>query len=345
MECSVHNSARAAAIAAMIMVGSGASAFAQDLPAVSWDLSMHGNPRAVTVGVETVAEIVSEMTDGKFEITLHYGEALSPARETIDGIQIGAFEMALMCASYHPGKAPSLMVLDLPMLPVANLDEKIAVHEAVFQHPRVKQELARWNADVYMSALTQTSEFMGVGDPPLELSDWAGKVVRAPGGLGDAMSAIGATPTTVPAPEVYTALERGTVSAASFPFTTAHFAFGVNEVADWYTSNMAPGSTGCQIIVSKSAWDALPEEYRQIMLNAKAPAYEALKARYAEDDEKNFVLLREGGLQEIVYSDETLAEFRAIAGAPVWNAWVAEASEDGIPAQELLDLVLEAAGN
>lgn len=345
MNFSARKIASGTAIALISTIGASGMAVAQELPEVSWDLSMHGNPRAVTIGVETVADIVSEMTDGKFEITLHYGEALSPARETIDGIQIGAFEMALMCASYHPGKTPSLMVLDLPMLPVDNLDEKIAVHEAVFQHPRVKDELARWNADVYMSALTQTSEFMGVGDPPLELGDWAGTVVRAPGGLGDAMSAIGATPTTVPAPEVYTALERGTVDAASFPFTTAHFAFGVNEVADWYTSNMAPGSTGCQIIVSKSAWDALPEEYRQIMLDAKGPAYEALKAQYEEDDEKNLILLREAGLQEIVYSEEILAEFRDIAGEPVWNEWISEMSEDGIPAQELLDLVFESAGN
>lgn len=341
----VYRAGTGAAVAAAMLAGVQGSALSQDMPEVSWDLSMHGNPRAVTVGVETVAEIVAEQTDGNFQINLHYGEALSPARETIDGIQIGAFEMALMCASYHPGKTPSLMVLDLPMLPVDSMDEKIALHEAVFQHPQVKAELARWDADVYMSALTQTSEFMGVGDPPLELDDWEGRVVRAPGGLGDAMAAIGATPTTVPAPEVYTALERGTVNAASFPFTTAHVAFGVHEVAEWYTANMAPGSTGCQIIVSKSAWDALPEAYRQIMLDAKEPAYEALKARYAEDDEANFRLLEEEGITEIVYSPETLARFQEIAGKPVWDAWVADASADGIPAQELLDLALETVGD
>ncbi|RKT27702.1 TRAP-type C4-dicarboxylate transport system substrate-binding protein [Roseovarius halotolerans] len=317
------------------------SAFAQEMPDVSWNVSMHGNPRGITAGIEEVAKFVEENTQGSFKIKLNYGEALSPAKETIDGIQIGAFEMALMCASYHPGKTPSLMVLDLPMLPIDNMDTKIAVHEAVFQHPQVKQELAKWDADVYMSALTQTSEFMGVGEAPTELNDWKGRVVRAPGGLGEAMSAIGATPTTVPAPEVYTALERGTVNAVSFPFTTAHVAFGVHDVAKWYTDNMAPGTTGCQIIMSKSAWDNLPENYQQIMMDAKAPAYEALKARYEADDEENLKMLEERGLEKVSYSPETLKAFQDSAAKPVWDNWVNETSNAGVPAQELLDLVIE----
>ena len=305
---------------------------------------MHGNPRGITAGIEEVAKVVKEQTQGNFTIKLNYGEALSPAKETLDGIQIGAFEMALMCASYHPGKNPSLMVLDLPMLPIDNMDAKIAVHEAVFQHPQVKQELAKWDADVYMSALTQTSEFMGVGEPPMTLGDWKGRVVRAPGGLGEAMSAIGATPTTVPAPEVYTALERGTVNAVSFPFTTAHVAFGVHDVAKWYTANMAPGTTGCQIIMSNSAWDRLPESYQQILTDAKAPAYEALKARYQADDEKNLKMLEERGLEKVTYSPEILEAFQGSAAKPVWDKWVGEASKTGVPAQELLDLVIETAG-
>ncbi len=61
--------------------------------------------------------------------------------------------------------------------------------------------------------------------------------VRAGGGVAIAMEKLGATRTTVPATEVYTLLERGTVDAVSFPFTYAHAAYKVHEVADWYTGN------------------------------------------------------------------------------------------------------------
>jgi len=40
-----------------------------------------------------------------------------------------------------------------------------------------------------------------------------------------------------------------------------------------------------------------------------------------------------------------MAEFRAIAGKPVWDKWV-EDNKDKMPAQELLDITLKAgAGN
>ena len=47
--------------------------------------------------------------------------------------------------------------------------------------------------------------------------------VRALGGIGKAMKVIGAVPTTVTAPETYTAIESGTVDAAAFAFIFSLF--------------------------------------------------------------------------------------------------------------------------
>ena len=41
--------------------------------------------------------------------------------------------------------------------------------------------------------------------------------------------------------------------------------------------------------------------------------------------------------------DDQMAEFRKIAGKPVWDKWVAD-NKGKLPAQELLDLVLKNAG-
>ncbi len=45
-------------------------------------------------------------------------------------------------------------------------------------------------------------------------------------------------------------------------------------------------------------------------------------------------------MKKITYSDAELAEFRAKAAEPVWKEWVKEQTAAGVPAQELLDLVL-----
>ena len=312
-------------------------------PKVNWKLSTWGPPRAQTAGIEKMAELVKERTNGNFTIDIAYAEQLAPAKEGIDSVKIGVIEAAQISGTYHPGKNPAMMALSLPFLPLADADVRIAVHEAFFNHPAMQKELARWGAMYLASAILPSYEFMGVGEPPKKLEDWKGKRVRALGGMGDAMRVLGAVPTTVPAPEVYTSLERGVVDAAAFPFTYAHVAYRLHEISKWYTINLSPGAADVVTIMSKSAWDALPQQYRDLLMETKQPQYEALKTAFREADEKNLAMFKERGLEEIRYTDEQLKEFQEKAGKPVWDKWIAEAGAKGIPAKELVELILTTA--
>jgi hypothetical protein len=158
-------------------------------PEVKWNLSVWGNKRAFTAGAEKMAELVSAKTDGKFTVTIHYGEALSKGRENLDGLSVGAFEAAMTCNFYHPKKNPALMVLTMPFLPMANWDDNRKIRDAVYQHPAVVKEHEQWNAMLYMSSYLPQYELLGKGEPPMKLADWKGKSVRAGGGLGKAMGA------------------------------------------------------------------------------------------------------------------------------------------------------------
>ena len=93
-----------------------------DGPAVTWEVSLWGNRRGFTEGVEALAAELSERTGGKFNLTLQYGAVLSDPTENIDGLQIGAFEMATICSFYHPGKLPLSTGLNLAFLPLPTLE-------------------------------------------------------------------------------------------------------------------------------------------------------------------------------------------------------------------------------
>src|SRR3546814_8582131 len=80
---------------------------------VVWNFSLWGPPRAVTAAADLLAETVAEKTAGNFTIRLHYGEAVSPAKENLDSIKMGAVEIAMICTAYHPGKNPAMTGLDL----------------------------------------------------------------------------------------------------------------------------------------------------------------------------------------------------------------------------------------
>ncbi|MCC7272957.1 MAG: TRAP transporter substrate-binding protein DctP [Alphaproteobacteria bacterium] len=313
---------------------------AVDGPKVAWDLSVWGPPRAFTAGIEALAKHVAAETGDKFTIKIHYGDALSKGPDNLDNIKLGAFEMAQICTGYHPGKHLGITVLDLPGLPLVDPDIHARVHDAIYQHPYIVGEFKRWNAMLLMSVLQPQSELMGTGNPPLKVEDFKGMRVRALGGTGDALKNLGAVPTSVPAPEVYNALERGVFQAAAFPYTYAFAAYKIDEIAKWHTTNLGPGANNCPTIVNIQAFQKLPPQYRELMTKTRPLAYEALKAAQKASDEKSLAAWDKRGLVAIKYSDAELAKFVEIGARPVWASWVKEVSAKGVPGQELLDAVL-----
>jgi len=342
---SIIRYAIAAALAASPGLFAGQSAKAAEVegPKVSWNLSTWGKPRAFTAGIETLSKLLDQKTGGKFTLKIHYGGALSKNRENLDGLKLGAFEAAMFCNFYHPGKNPALMVLTMPFLPIANWKQNVAVRDAVYGHPDVVKEMARWNAMLYVSTYLPQYEFLGKGKPPKTLADWKGLRVRAGGGVGEAMRVLGAIPTTTTATEVYTGVQRGTMDAASFPFTYSHVAYKIHEVTEWYTSNLSPGSSDCPVVFSKTAHDKLPAQYKKLLADVRADVVAAQVQAYIDIDKENLPML-EGKLNKVVYTDAELAAFRKAAGQPVIDRWI-EANKAKFDADGLIKLILDTAAN
>jgi TRAP-type C4-dicarboxylate transport system substrate-binding protein len=161
--------------------------------------------------------------------------------------------------------------------------------------------------------------------------------VRAGGGLGDAMETIGAINQTLSAAETLTAFQNGTVDAAAFPMTYAHVAFKINEEADWYTSNLAPGTSECGWVLNKTAFEALPPAYQDFLMDNRDLVLDTEQAAYAAEDEENYKLF-ESTLEKITYTDEQIAEFREVAGRPVWDKWIAD-NKDKFDSQAVFDAI------
>ena len=114
---------------------------------------MWGNPRALSAGMEAIADEVREQTGGNFNIQIFYGGQLSAARENLDGLQLNAFEGAAICNFYHPGKNPAWMVFSLPFLPLGDPAVDKYVRSRMFEHPAIVADMEAWNALPYLSGL------------------------------------------------------------------------------------------------------------------------------------------------------------------------------------------------
>ncbi|MEM6487218.1 MAG: C4-dicarboxylate TRAP transporter substrate-binding protein [Pseudomonadota bacterium] len=310
---------------------------ATEAAALTWNVSVWGKRRAFTEHIHKLGDLVAEKTNGAFTFNISYG-GLSNNRENLDNISFGAIEMAQFCAGYHPDKNPTITVLELPFLGVATLEEEVAVAHAVFDHPATQQDLARWNARLLMTSPMPQYNVAGKGEPPATLADFDGMRIRATGGLGKAFQTVGAVPTSVTSSEAYNAMESGVVDSVAFA-QHAHLAFRTVDLADYWTTNLNPGTVNCPVVVNTDAYEALSPEFRAALDSSVDEAV----AYYLENYENNVFgafqkMLDEKGIKRVTFDEAQIEAFRAKAADPIREAWIADMEAQGIPGQELYDL-------
>ncbi|MFK7939302.1 MAG: C4-dicarboxylate TRAP transporter substrate-binding protein [Roseovarius sp.] len=319
-------------------IGAISFAFAGEALATEWNVSLWGKRRAFTEHVEKLAELVSEKTGGEFTMNISYG-GLSKNKENLDGISIGAFEMAQFCAGYHRDKNRTITVLELPFLGVENLEQEVAVSHAVYAHPAVADEMAQWNAKLLMTSPMPQYNIVGTGEVRDELAEFEGMRVRATGGLGKAFEAVGAVPTSVTATEAYQAMEGGVVDTVAFA-QHAHLSFGTINQAAWWTANLNPGTVNCPVVVNIDSYESLSDEHRAALDASVDEAIAHYLTNYGELLTKWDGILEEKGVEKVMISDAELDAFRAKAADPIREAWIADMEGQGLPGQELYDLVM-----
>lgn len=315
-----------------------AAGLAGQAAAEEWNVSVWGKRRAFTEHIEKLGELLNAKTNGEFTLNISYG-GLSKNKENLDGISIGAFEMAQFCAGYHRDKNRVVTVLELPFLGVENLAQEVAVSNAIYAHPAAAEEMAQWNAKLLMTSPMPQYNIVGTGEPRATLADFDGMRVRATGGIGQAFKSVGGVPTSVTATEAYQAMESGVVDTVAFA-QHAHLSFGTINQADWWTANLNPGTVNCPVVVNIDAYESLSDEHRAALDSSVPEALDHYLANYGKLLERWDAVLAEKGVQKVEIADEVIAAFRAKAADPIRDKWISDMEAQGLPGQELYDLVM-----
>ncbi len=319
------------------VLAAGVISSATVLPAYAteWNVSLWGSRRAFTEHVEKLAELVEKDSGGSFTMNISYG-GLAPNRENLDGIAAGSFEMAQFCAGYHRDKNRTITVLELPFLGVATLEEELALSLAIYDHPATKGEMAKWNAKLLMPTPLPQYNLVGRGAEPQDLNWFDGIGVRATGGIGAAFGLLGANAVSLSATETFASMESGEIDAVAFA-QHAHFSFKTIDLAEWWTSNLNPGTVNCPIVVNVDAYEALSPEHREILDNALEPSLEHFLAYYQDLIYKWDAILEIFNVRKVEIPEAEVTAFRERVAVPVRTKWISDMEASGFPGQELAD--------
>lgn len=318
-----------AAISALLAVGAQAQ--------TTWNVSLWGKKRAFTENVEKLAQLVEEKTNGDFKLNISYG-GLSKSKENLDGISIGAFEMAQFCSFYHKGKNPTITVTELPFSKDKSLAEISKIYQEVFKHPTVVKDLARWNATLLMPTPMPQYNIVSKSAELNDLEDFKGLRVRGPGGIMGVLGKLGAIKTGVPFSEVRQAMNSGVIDGASFA-PHAHLATKSYKVGTWATTNLNLGSANCPVVVNTDALNSLSKKNREVLLGSVDEALDFYVENYGKTTKKYEDELAATGLKLVTFTPEQTAKLNELSQS-VNEEWVKQYSKK-FKSQELFDFTKE----
>lgn len=302
---------------AMGQVGTGtATTGGDEMPVVQWKMvSTWGSGNVHFTVDQRFSELVSQLTNGKFQIT-NYGEGeLCSAGQVFDTVQEGTVQAGGDWAGYWAGKDPAFELLSTTMNLFSGLDYYVWFEQG--GGIKAAQELYSQYDLMWFPILCHFSE-SGIrsSKPITSIKDLQTMKTRLGGVMAGRVGAkLGFNITTVPAAELYESLQRGVIDAGEFSGPNADSTLKLEEVAKywcepaWYQS---AGNNG--VIINKAAWDALPEAYQQAIITASAACRGEGLARYTWlDSVATSKMINEEGVTVTYMNEADLNTIKATA--------------------------------
>lgn len=298
----------------------------------------YGPPKGTTYGYEWWAEQVTNRTGGAVKFEHFYNEALGGSKTAPEDMGAGLYDLAALMPAWYAEKLPTMMLGLLPALTDNPVALGQAMTELVTLVPAFEEEFAANNLKLISFYGNPSTEYMGA-KPVYTPEDFDGLLLRSSGDLAKVLASMGTTIISMPSPEVYEAIQRGTVDGATLTYPASFGSYGIYEVAK-YATVFGGGPITMPIVMNLAKFNSLDPRVQQIMMEEAAKLPEKYTQIFEEEDAIWFDAFEEAGVEITVFTPEQVKQVRANAGER-WDAWIESANEKGLPGQELLDKLLE----
>jgi TRAP-type transport system periplasmic protein len=285
------------------------------------------------MGVAKFAELVEKKSGGKIKVQQFPAGQLGGDLQNVSALQGGTLDLMVLNTGLLVGLAKETAIVDLPFL-FNDGKEADAVMDGPFGkklHDRIADKnlvgLAFW--ELGFRNVTNSKR------PINKMEDISGlklRVLQSPLFI-DTFTALGANPTPMPFPEVYSALEQKVVDGQENPVTVVLFS-KLNEVQKHLalTKHIYNPQS---VLISKKTWDSMSPAERKIIQEAaaEATAYQRQVNRKVTDEALE--TLKKSGMQvtelppaEVAKIREKLkpvvAKYAAQVGEPLYSELNAE---------------------
>lgn len=296
---SKHWNLRSVALAVTLTVGLLGSSLAQNVMKISISVAQNSHQG---VAIDTFAKEVAARTGGRYKIETFYAGALGGERESIEAVQLGTQELAFSSSGPVPNFVPEAKILDIPFL----FRDK-AHARAVLDGPIGQDLLAKFDSKGFKALAWAENGFRHMTNSkrainaPEDLKGLKLRTMENPVHIA-AYKGFGIITTPMAFPEVFTALQQGTVDGQENPLgliMSSKF-----DQVQKHLSLTGHVYSPCIFLMNKASFDKLSAADKKAFLEAAKEGTKANRARVDADDATGVTSLRAKGMSVVENVDK-----------------------------------------
>lgn len=262
-------------------------------PKYHWKLAMTWPTNFPIFGdaVKKMASLVNTMSNGEMEIRIDSKNKHKAPFGVLDMVKASQYQMGHSASYYWKGK-------DLNTMPFTTMPFGMTAPEQYgWFYYGGGMELMNKTYDkhgVYSFPGGNTGNQMGgwFRKEINGLEDFKGLKMRIPGFAGEVLSKLGVVVTNIPAGELYTSLDRGTIDALEWVGPSLDLNMGFHKIAPYYYTGWHEPATELQFIVNKKKFDTLPKHLQKILTIAMQYAAYDMYTRSYHDSAMNWASIK-----------------------------------------------------
>jgi TRAP-type mannitol/chloroaromatic compound transport system substrate-binding protein len=278
-------------------------AIAQSAPEIKWRLTSSFPKSLDTIygAADTFAKAVAEMTDNKFQIQAFAAGEIVPGLQAADAVTNGTVEVGHTAPYYYVGKDPTFAFGTAVPFGLNARQQSAWFHQGGGLD-LLNEFYAGYNIHALVGGNTGCQMGGWYRKEIKTVADINGLKMRIGGFAGRVLQKLGGVPQQIAGGDIYPSLEKGTIDAAEWVGPYDDQKLGFNKVAPfYYYPGWWEGGAALQFFINKAKWEALPKNYKAILVAAAAQADTEMLAKY---DAKN-----PGALKQLVAAGTQLRPF------------------------------------
>lgn len=268
-----------------------------------------------------------------------YGGALSKYRDSLETVTIGLADVGWVGTLWEPAKMPlQNITYYLPFI-TDDLNLLVATFNRIHAELPGAREAWRKHNQVFLGASGVDTYHLLTRFPVRSLDDLRGRKILAPGPSAVWLHGTGSVPVNGALTSYYTQLKTGVADGVVSVLSGAH-PYRIHEVAPYITLIGIGAQITGGLSVNLDTWNRLPPATRKILreLGRETSELSAAETKRRYDGALS-AMIADGAIVTTLPADE---KQKWIDGLPEYGRqWVARNERKGLPAQAMLNLLMD----